>query len=230
MQVDPLEKLQRKLDGNISFRKQELSILKTQIEASVGKTLNTFIRAGIVMIYAHWEGFIKEAAKEFLNYLNKQNIAQADLKDNFHAVALKYKFIDCSQSKKSSKHSELLNEIKYNSLSIFSVDLNKTDAPIVNTESNLKSSALDEILFTLGIDKQPFELKYQLIDEKLLKSRNSIAHGVNVNFIGDSTNQAEQIAKNNYNELYKSVLDLMDLFKEKILEMAEDKQYLKVIS
>ncbi|MHA4128156.1 MAE_28990/MAE_18760 family HEPN-like nuclease [Bacillus cereus] len=226
MQVDPLEKLQKKLDKNFSFRKQELSILKTQIDASVGKTLNTFIRAGIMLIYAHWEGFIKESAKEFLNYLNNQSISQSNLKDNYHAVALKYKIIDCSQSKKSSKHFELLSEIKYNSLSTFSVDLNKTDSPIINIESNLKSSILDEILFILGIDKEPFELKYQLIDERLLKERNKIAHGVNVNFI----NQGEQDAKNNYKELYKSVLDLMDLFKEKILEIAEDKLYLKILS
>jgi hypothetical protein len=36
---------------------------------------------------------------------------------------------------------------------------------------------LDNILLSVGIDPSPYESRYHLIDESLLKRRNNIAHG-----------------------------------------------------
>jgi len=225
-----LENLQDKLDRNILYRKRELTILKTQIAESTGNVLNTFIRAGIVFLYAHWEGFIKEGAKEFLKFLNHQNVPRKELKDNYFIASLKYKIIDCGQSKSTRKHSELIAEVMYNDSLTFNVNLNKAEEPIINSESNLKSSVFDEILYILGLDKEPFELKYTLLDEKLLNHRNKIAHGVNVSFLRSESRELEENAKRDYEELYHAILELMDLFKDKILETAKNKLYLKVNS
>jgi hypothetical protein len=47
----------------------------------------------------------------------------------------------------------------------------------INTKANLKSSVFQEIVASLGLDYSRFATKEKLIDEKLLKNRNSIAHG-----------------------------------------------------
>jgi hypothetical protein len=221
-----IEKFQEKLDRNISFRKKELTLFKTLINEATGRQLDALIRAGYVFLYAHWEGFIKESAREFLKFLNEQKIERSKLKDNYVIAALKYVILDCGKAKKSQKHVEIFNEIVYNGHLPFFVDLNKVDEPVINTESNLKSTVLDEILYILGLEKGPFELKYTLLDNKLLKNRNQIAHGVNISFIKDDSDEFEKV-KNEYNELHKTIIDLMDLFKDKLLESASNKLYLK---
>jgi hypothetical protein len=47
----------------------------------------------------------------------------------------------------------------------------------INTKANLKSSVFRDIVISLGLDYSMFATKEKLIDEKLLKHRNSIAHG-----------------------------------------------------
>ena len=47
----------------------------------------------------------------------------------------------------------------------------------ISTESNLGSTVFENIATAIGIDPQPYEAKYKLVDESLLKRRNHIAHG-----------------------------------------------------
>lgn len=78
-----LERLQDKLNSKISWRKQELTLLQSQIQNSNGAMLKTLLRSGITLLYAHWEGYIKMAAREYLKYLNGLECKLVDLKQNF---------------------------------------------------------------------------------------------------------------------------------------------------
>ena len=80
--------------------------------------------------------------------------------------------------------------------------------------SNLSSSVLREIVCMLGLDYSFYEPKNILIDEKLLKMRNEIAHG---NYI--SIDQKE------YDELYFKVIEMMDTFRNQIDNCAATKKY-----
>ena len=225
MSTYSIEKLQSKLDKNLAARKRELTIIKTQVTSAENLILNTFIRIGIVMLYAHWEGFIKIAAREYLCYLNHLHISRNTMKDNFHTLAIKPTIRDCSQSLKTEKYYEILNEVINNSSMIFNV--NQMDKLIVNTESNLSYSVLQDILFNLGLEKNKYELKANYIKEELLDKRNAIAHG---ELLEMTTEESIEDRKQSFYSLCTDIIKLMETFKEQILDAATQQLYLKEVS
>ena len=106
-----MEVLQDKLDKNINWRKRELTIIKNNIDSSEGIMLKAYIRTGILILYAHWEGFIKISAREYIKFLNDQKISCSDMTDNFVTLSVKSIICDAGKSNKSSKHFEVVNKL-----------------------------------------------------------------------------------------------------------------------
>lgn len=216
-----LEKLQDKLDKNIALRKKELSIIKTSVKESQNNILSTNIRIAIVMLYSHWEGCIKFSAREYIKYLNGMEISCSNMKENFKTLSIKSIIKDCSQSNKTEKYHEITEQFFYDSDRIFNV--NEKDKLIINTESNLSYLVLKDILFSLGLDTSDYELKENLIKEKLLEKRNSIAHGEFIEFRdGEDDRRKEEILS-----LFDEIIKLMELFNDQVLEQALEEKYLK---
>ena len=67
MKLRTVENLIDFLNEDIAWRKKELSSLKNNILQANVKLRLTAIRAGVVLLYAHWEGFIKRSAEAYLN-------------------------------------------------------------------------------------------------------------------------------------------------------------------
>jgi len=222
-----LHNLQTKLDKNLSYRKQELTVLKTEISNSRGKKLNTFLRASILLLYSHWEGFIKEASKEYLRFLNKERIICSEMKDNFIVTALKGNIIDVSQSKKTSKHFELFEKIANSSAVIYKVNVDSAEKPIIETFANLKWEHFEEIVFIIGLDGFD-QTNHQVIDTVLLDKRNKIAHGERIQLVRNIDSEDEALAQiADYESLQGKIIYLLDQFKDNILDSAVDKRYLK---
>lgn len=216
-----LEKLQDNLDKNIALRKKELSIIKSMIKEGENSILSTNIRVGIVMLYSHWEGCIKFSAREYLKYLNSMNLRLVDMRDNFKTLSMKSIIKDCSQSNKTEKYNEITVELLTNNKTF---KVNEKDKLIINTESNLSYIVLKDILFSLGLSIEDYELKENLIKEKLLEKRNSIAHGELLEFqSGKDDERKKEIL-----ELFDEIIELMELFNDQILEQAVEKKYIQI--
>lgn len=173
MKIRTKEELTDTLNNDLAWRKKELTTLLNDVRTAQKKKPPTALRSAIVLLYAHWEGFVKIAAESYLTYVKSKKLKLEELEKCFIALALKQKLSEFEATSKNTIHTQLVDYL-FNSLG----DRAKIDNEnVISTNSNLNFSTLREILTTIGIDCTTFELKENLIDAKLLNYRNSIAHG-----------------------------------------------------
>lgn len=188
------------IDKEIAWRRKELSYLKGNVKEN-SPYFKTHLRSAIVLLYAHWEGFIKNSCELYLTYIKSQKLNYNELSENIIALSLKYNLKEFEQTNKSTIHCQIVDFLLNNLNQRAAIPEND----IIKTGSNLNSNILKEILTTVGLDYKEYELKNNLLDTVLLKNRNSIAHG-------------EYIALDevNYNDLYKDILAIMDDIKTRL--------------
>ncbi|MEX7537212.1 MAE_28990/MAE_18760 family HEPN-like nuclease [Providencia rettgeri] len=214
MKIRTLEELDSALDADLSWRKHEISLIVTSVFQAKGRVKLTMKRAAITLMYSHWEGYVKKSSEIYLAYLNRLAPKYCNMKDNFSHISLKNKFNKGFTLKKYNSQKEIFDYIT-NGLDC-GFNVNYED--VIDTESNLKSEQFSNILSQLGLDMQPFELKFNFIDQKLIKNRNAIAHG---EFVSDKD------VDDAYGEISTHLLALIETFHNMIKTAASNKEYLK---
>ena len=91
MSIKTPEDLNETLATDIAWRRKELSEIKTLIELKnvSPQRHNVFIRSGICILYAHWEGFVKLAGNSCVEYIRIKRLRYRQLSSNFLALAMK---------------------------------------------------------------------------------------------------------------------------------------------
>ncbi len=173
MKIRSKEELIDFLSEDLGWRKKELTSLHNNVASANEKNLATALRCSVVMLYAHWEGFIKNAAVAYLTYVKSQRLNLNQLNSSILALSLKQRLNEFGETNKATLHVTFI-EYFQNNLSE-RASFSETDS--IKTQSNLSSLILKEIFATLGFNISGYELKANLIDEQLLKNRNNIAHG-----------------------------------------------------
>lgn len=161
------------LADEMAWRKKELSTVKNRVEKSSKKIQPTEIRSGILLLYAHWEGFLKRAAEAYLNFVIYQRLTLKELRLNFVALCTRKELNEFKLTNKATIHNQILEYLNNCDDERFNV----TPSNVVRTGSNLNSEILKEITAGIGLDFSKYETKANLIDEQLLNYRNNIAHG-----------------------------------------------------
>ena len=213
MKIRTFDELSDSLSSELAWRKKELSDLKYFIEQSLPfpSRKQVLSRCGISILYAHWEGFIKLCGSKFLEYVAMQRHKNNELKRNLLTLSMK-KFVSFSaDSNKASEYGKITDFFINNMGSRASIPFKTA----INTKSNLSSKVFKEIVWCLGIDYSPFETKEKFIDSRLLGRRNHIAHGqkLGINII-------------EYDEMRKTLIEMMTNFKTQIENCAINKEYL----
>ena len=101
--------LEENINNSFSWRRKELSIYKTNLQKAEGKWKEALLRAGVPLIYAHWEGFVKEIAEFYLEHVSLQSLKHIDLKSTFIALCVRSQY----DSLESNKHSKRSNSIEF---------------------------------------------------------------------------------------------------------------------
>ena len=183
------------LDDQLSWRKRELTTIRAIIQKSRRHETDIIIRSAICLLYAHWEGFVSNAAKAYVSYVVLQNFRLRDLTPNFIALGLRSDIQEAGRSNKPILHTQLTEKVLNGSMERFRVDWETA----ITTSSNLKIDVLSEILCVLGIDPKIYMARKPIIDQRLVDNRNIIAHG-----------GRPAIAEDEYETLHEDVMQLIE--------------------
>ena len=211
MKIRTEEELSYRLANDLTWRKRELSEMKSLIEAKnvSDHKHKALVRSGVCILYSHWEGFVKLAANSYLEYVISKKLTYQELSSNFLALAMKEKLKEAKETNKPSLYIPVCE--------FFVSELNQRcilPKDVISTASNLSSEILKEITYILGIDFSVYSTKSVLIDTKLLKTRNEIAHGNYSVFDRDE-----------YLELHREVIGMLDIFRNQIENAAIQEKF-----
>lgn len=215
MKIRTISDLQDAIDAEMSWRKHELSAVRSNVAVARKFAKDTAIRAGITLLYAHWEGTVKNIATYYLEYVAMQGLSYGQLKPNFLAVTLKCNLKRFEDSHKTTIHTSVVSDIidSQNAKSKIPVE------GIIKTNSNLNSEIFIEIMATIGLECTKYEGAYKLIDTVLLQKRNMIAHGERLEVL--------DLDEERYLEIHDKVLGLIQQFADQITNAASLKLYMK---
>lgn len=168
-----LNQLQTILDKEFSWRLKEIANLKGAVRQQKSLSDKTLVRAGVTLLYAHWEGFVKAAAQAYLDFVNTQGHRYEELTNCFVALGVKKRLGELVETKKSAMHIAAIDFIRTAMGS--RAELRVKSA--IDTQSNLNSAVFENIAATIGLETSAYAPRFHLIDESLLARRNKIAHG-----------------------------------------------------
>jgi hypothetical protein len=207
--IRTVNQLQEALDSEMGWRIKEIAAFKLVTKTENGNRA-AFVRAGVALVYAHWEGFVKAASEAYLSFVDNQGCLYRDLKSCFAIFGLKRKLVLLGESRKAKANIEafdfVLAELDRPSRMSMSV--------AIDTESNLTSKVFSNIANSLSIATNWYETKFNLIDESLVNRRNKVAHG---NYL--------ELEPDDFRELADEVLLLMRNYKTDIENAASLSAY-----
>lgn len=206
MKIRSLLELDEVMSQELSWRKKEIVTFSFLARKVRGHEKLILQRAAIPILYAHWEGFIKNAATFYLQYVSRKKLKYSELQTNFIALACKPAL---QESLKSSKIILLRQVVDF-------LILNKDDSAkvpyvdVIDTASNLNTDVFKNIMQQIGLTYDNYYLTKELaIDGKLLKKRNEIAHGEKL-----------EVSEEEFLELNKLVVGLLDYFRSHVQNSA----------
>lgn len=174
--------LQDRLDHDISWRLKELANLKTLIRTSDSISRKTAVRATVCVTYAHWEGFVKESAENYIRFVANQRMRLEELSDCFVVFGAKKHLHELAGTRKATLAIAAVEFFRSKMAERASLSLSS----LIRTESNLSSTVFENILISIGIEPALFSARFNQIDSELLDRRNKIAHGEHLDIEDDA--------------------------------------------
>lgn len=175
-----VEDLQQSLDRDLSWRKKEISGLRVSAMRS-DDARHYLFRAGLVLLCAHWEGFLRKGVALYTDHVFSQGLRIRELNPVIVAIAF---FADVKKAAEAgfpgseSHHLALARRI------LLGVDeICVAGGWEVKTEANPGTELLDRVLASIDVDRQlgmdgaTWAATRRFIDEQILRDRHLVAHG-----------------------------------------------------
>ncbi len=213
-EIRTIDQLQDVLDSERSWRVKDLSVLRKKLldnSATHGTDSHlALLRPCVAMIYAHWEGFVKNCCSNYLQFVALQRPKHRDLTGPFLALSARRSATEKGLSGTAADR-YIINFYRAHQDSRGYLPYKAG----IDTKSNLRFEIFQEIFESLDLDWSRYQLLEKLIDNQLVGKRNAIAHGQYVDLKSESVQ-----------ELFVKIIDLMDEIKEQIITAASNKLYL----
>jgi hypothetical protein len=163
-----------------AWRLKEISDLKTAINRADASLQRVLLRGLVTICYAHFEGYVRFAARKYLEYVALRKFKYSDLDRQFLRNYFLPRLAALSASKTSIvERCALVDEI----LNSPDLRFSRINGDLIDTKANLSFKVLTDISLVCGVPKAMFSDKETFVDVFLLKRRNGIAHGEDT-FVG----------------------------------------------
>ena len=200
------------LQADSVWRKKEIATIRQRLFVERKKSdRDALLRCAVVMVYAHWEGFVKTACELYLSHVNEMIKRTSVPLSNHFKHLLMWKMF-----RGKGEHSFLKNPAPFVEMcgEWSCVPGELLPIQVIDTGANLTSKVLRRLATTVGLDYGLFQTKEKLIDESLVKMRNRIAHGESV-----IVNCEE------YDAIEMAVRELIDTFQDNIERCVQNEAY-----
>ncbi|WP_185753388.1 MAE_28990/MAE_18760 family HEPN-like nuclease [Stenotrophomonas rhizophila] len=214
MPPQTIVQLQEKIDRDLAWRKKEIvAILRATARVSASKQY--YCRAGVVMLCAHWEGFLKKAVGLYVKFVFSQELKYTEMSDHFVAISFYDDVVEAAKANypgARQHHLKLSKKIR-----------DATTGPArwkVGTHGNPSSEVLSCLMESIGIDGQlnmsaaEWVAAKTFVDSLLLAERHKIAHG-----------EGLQVDSDVFRERVTIVLSLCQAISDAILAAAQSESY-----
>lgn len=208
-----LVKFGNHLDRDLGHRKKEIISFKLLFTNADEDQQALLRHAGVMIIYSHWEGFIKEALKSYVKLY--VGLPMNQLPEHMKIACLSDHL--WSEQQGENKATKLVvSKIAYEHLKNPSNCIKGTIDRLVISKSNLNFEQVQSLLQLVEYSAQDLHgfntlsLSENFIDSVLLHTRHSIAHG-----------EMRPINKTDFEEIMNKTLDLLDELKETFLISAQ---------
>lgn len=203
------------IDETISERRRELRTTKAAVRAQ-GRAheLAAACRGYFCLLYAHWEGFVKDSVRLYLDYVEYENPDRQKLATSIWALDARTRIKTAGSAKSIRSHHDLTRYFLDPTTERLS---NLSDA--TREMGNLDFETFSEILTILGIEPDYYITKKPKIDESLVARRNRIAHG-----------ELEPVSPDEIEEIADFVDDLLVAFKADIQNAVVLRKYLRPLT
>lgn len=168
------EEFSKQITDDRSWRLKEISDLKTALNRADTAQQRVLLRALVAICYAHWEGYVRFAARKYLQYVALRKMKYKELDPQFFRNYFLPRLGALSKSNTSmADRCSLIEAI----LTSSNLRYSRSNEDLVNTKSNLNFEAFSEICLVCGLPTHTFSDNEAFVDIFLLKRRNGIAHG-----------------------------------------------------
>lgn len=167
--------LSEELTSEFNWRLREIHQLRSALNDVDDRDRESVARAAFVLLYAHWEGFVKRALEIYAAYLIRLNRRVEALPSGASVLLLRNELNHLfGSSKRSNKQlSVIIDRITGSGKR----KLSKNNVKNLVDVANMYFSSFEDICVICGVDATEFDDQREFIDKILLRRRHQIAHG-----------------------------------------------------
>lgn len=225
--------IREELEAELTWRENELKLLKNQlVKIQSKKEQNIYRKSLVVMLYAHYEGFCNFAFQTYVIAINEERLLRKQVNNYLAAASMHQEFtLFENEEFKERQFKKIFGQKPPEDRKLFKLSKRKylLDAledfleqimiipdKVVNTESNLRPLVLKKLLYSLGLPENSFS-RYEANITELVNTRNAISHGQQKDGIDGST----------FERLEKTTRDINNAIIILIYDALRKKLYLK---
>lgn len=212
MELRTLDGFEAHLTEDLKWREHELTTWEQLVAQARKHEKYGLLRGGGALLYAHWEGYVKEACRAYIEYVSRKGLKVNQLSSPFVAISLRTIFGVGEASKNARDHIMVVEMARNAATATDSVYL-PYDRAMVRTNANLSFDRYLDIMASVGCNGALHEI-HRIQITRLLRARNDIAHG-----------QHEEIELDDWRQMYRSVKVILRDLRTQLQNAASTEAY-----